>query len=117
MRKTIKAVLLSALVLPGTGHFALKRYQRGLIFFVPALLSLALIVYYILSESFAIAEQIAQNQVPLDAAGISQMIMSHQTEPALFGATIATWVFTACWIIGTIDAYRLGRQADKAEDK
>ena len=50
MRKSIKAVLLSALVFPGIGHFALKRYQRGLIFFVPALLSLSLIVYYILSK-------------------------------------------------------------------
>lgn len=113
MRKTIKAVLLSALVFPGTGHFSLKRHQRGLIFFVPALLSLSLIVYYVLSESFAIADRIAQNQVPLNAEAISALMLSQHSESGLFTANAATWIFTACWVIGTIDAFRLGRQADK----
>ncbi len=115
MRKSIKAVLLSALVFPGIGHFALKRYQRGLIFFIPALLSLSLIVYYILSMSFAIADQIAQNQVPLNAEAISQLMVTQHNESDLFISNAATWLFTVSWIIGMVDAFRLGRQADIAQ--
>jgi len=115
MRKTIKAVLLSALVFPGIGHFSLKRYQRGLVFFVPALFSLSLIVYYVLSESFAIADQIAQNQVSLNAEAISNLMMSQHSESGLLMANAATWIFVVSWVIGAIDAFRLGRQADKAK--
>jgi hypothetical protein len=80
-------------------------------------LSLSLIVYYVVSESLVIADQIVQNQVPLDAEAISNLIMTQHSASGLFNANAATWLFTLCWVIGMIDAYRLGKLADQTEIK
>ena len=39
MKKSTKALLLSAFVFPGLGQIALKRYKRGLLFVIPVLVS------------------------------------------------------------------------------
>ncbi len=108
MKKSIKAVLLSGLLFPGIGHFSLKRYQRGMIFFIPALTSLVFLVYYVLTKAFSIADQISQSEIPLDAQAISSIIYSENGATEVFMLNVATWIFIACWIISMIDSYRLG---------
>ena len=62
MKKSVKAALLSGLVFPGVGQFSLKRYLRGLVFFVPAMLSLVFIVDSSMRRAFAIAGQIERGR-------------------------------------------------------
>lgn len=112
MKKSVKAVLLSGLLFPGTGHFSLKRYQRGMLFFIPALMSLVFIINYVLNKALSIADQILQSPIPLDAEAISQMIYPANGASEVFMLNLATWIFIACWIISMIDSYRLGKVAD-----
>ena len=114
MRKTIKAVLFSGLVFPGTGHFSLKKYRRGLIFFVPALVSILLLARYTLNKAYDIANQLEQGQVPFDPVAISNLAIAPPAATDVFLLNAAAWIFIACWVVGMIDSYRLGKLADKA---
>lgn len=113
MRKAIKAALFSALVFPGVGHFSLKRYQRGLIFFIPATLCLLFLVREAIDKAYAIAEQIEQGNVPLDTLAISNLISTSPDGTDLLMLNIATWVLLASWLASIIDSYRLGKIADQ----
>ena len=114
MKKSIKAALFSGLVFPGTGHFSLKRYQRGMIFFVPTLLSLLLLVHYSLGKAYAIADQIELGKIPLDTATITALIAAPPVGTELLKLQIATWTIIVCWIVSIIDSYRLGKTADQS---
>jgi hypothetical protein len=114
MKKSIKAALFSGLVFPGAGHFSLKRYQRGMIFFVPTLLSLLFLVHYSLSKAYAIADQITLGKIPLDTELITSLISAPPVGTELLKLQIATWIMIVCWIVSIVDSYRLGKQADQS---
>lgn len=115
MKKSIKAALYSGLVFPGTGHFSLKRYQRGMIFFVPTMLSLLLLIHYSLGKAYAIADQITLGKIPLDTETITDLIAAPPTGTELLSLQIATWIIIVCWAVSIIDAYRLGKAADQSD--
>jgi len=115
MKKTTKAVLLSALVFPGAGHLFLKRYLPGL-----ALAGVSLAgVGYTLCRTVEISSQVfagMQNgAVPPDVAAITAMLASQATGPGVLLLNIATVVPAICWFIGIVDVYRLGRRQDRDE--
>lgn len=117
MKKSVKAALLSGLVFPGVGQFSLKRYLRGLVFFVPAMLSLVFIVDSSMRRAFAIAGQIERGDVPLDADAISNLILAAPAGTELLMLNIAQWLLVVCWIISIIDSYRAGKLADQTNSK
>ena len=114
MKTSTKAVLLSALVLPGAGHLYLKQYVTG---FALACISITG-VYYLLArateQAMQIAAQIQNGNVPLDAAAITELAAA---QPAGTDATlqsIATAAIMICWVIGMVDSYRIGAARDNA---
>ena len=115
MKKSTKAVLLSAFVFPGAGHVLLKKYIPGFILIVASLAS----TYYILSttieESMQIVEQIQSGSVQPDMASIEELVSRHSTGKDAHLIDIATYIFITCWIIGIIDSYRVGRVRDKTD--
>ena len=113
MRKSIKAALLSGLVFPGTGHFSLDRYQRGLLFFIPSLLGFLYLIRYSLNQAYTIADQISLGKIPLDTAVITNLITAQPDGAEMLKLQIATWMFIICWVLSIIDSFRLGRIADK----
>ena len=117
MRKSIKAALFSGLIFPGVGHFSLKRYQRGMLFFVPALLSLLLLFRNALDQAYSIADQIQQGNVPLDPDVIANLISAPPPEPVMLMLKIATWMIVICWVGGIVDSYYLGNKIDMADKK
>ena len=117
MRKSIKAALVSGLIFPGAGHFSLKRYQRGMIFFAPSMLSLLVLVYYALNKAYFIADLVAQGTVPLDNASMTNLILAPSSGTELLMLNAATWLFIFCWVISIIDSFMLGNTVDKADSQ
>jgi hypothetical protein len=115
MKKSVKAALFSCLVFPGTGHFILKRYQRGLIFFIPAMLGLLFIIKHAAPTAFLLLEQIQLGTVTLDANAISSLIASPPGDAKLPMLSIASWTIVACWLISIVDSFRLGRIDEQAK--
>ena len=70
MKKSNKAVLLSALVFPGAGHLLLKKRIIGAVLTCASLVALDLIIANMLNRAQEIADKILSGDVAPDAAGI-----------------------------------------------
>jgi hypothetical protein len=109
MKRSTKAALLSAFVFPGAGHFFLRKYIAG-IFLAAASFSA---IYYIfnnaLERALQITEQIQNGDVPLDVVTITELASKQPTGADAQMLNIAAVTLTICWLIGIVDAYRIGR--------
>ena len=117
MKKSIKAALYSGLLFPGTGHFSLDRYPRGMVFFVPAISSIVFLVHNALGKAFAITDQIARGEIPADTATITGLISTAPGGTELLMLKIATWAWLVSWLGSVIDAYRIGKAAEREQGK
>lgn len=104
--KRTQALLLSALVFPGSGHFLLKRKARGCLFLVPALAALVLVLRQIMARLDQVMAQIDSGALPLDVQLIVEKVdaLSANDGPA---TTLAVSVLVACWIGSLIDTWFL----------
>jgi len=113
MKKSTKAALLSALVIPGAGHFFLRKYITGTVLAVTALGSLCLIVARMIETAQQIADKILNGEVPLDVGAITELLSK---PPAGTGAqliNIAWVVLIIAWLLGIVDSYRIGLGQDE----
>ncbi|MDX1279954.1 hypothetical protein [Shewanella colwelliana] len=115
MNKAVTAALMSALVCPGSGHFYLKRYNTGTLISFLSLSGLVYLLYKAVERAQAISDRILSGEIPLDFNVIYQQIS--QVPPGDSGLLInlATLAFIAGWVVGIIDAYRIGKQLDTAQ--
>ena len=104
--KRTQALLLSALVFPGSGHFVLGRKARGCLFLVPALVALVLVLRQIMARLDQVMAQIDSGALPLDVQLIVEKVdaLSANDGPAM---TVAMSVLVACWIGSLIDTWFL----------
>lgn len=102
LSKRHQALLLSALVFPGSGHFLLGRKTRGCLFLVPALIALLLILRQIMARLDQVMAQIESGALPLDVQLIMEKVelLSANDGPAM---TVAVGVLVACWIGSLVD--------------
>ena len=113
MRTSTKAVLLSAFVFPGLGHFVLKKYKHGI-----ALAGISFAgIYYLVAKTvemaLQVAEKIQSGDVQLDAVAIAELVSRQATGTEAQLLDIATYAIIICWLIGIIGSYRTGSVRDK----
>ena len=104
MNNKIKALLLSALVFPGTGQFLLKRYHLGGILASVALISLGVILVSTVEQSLRIAEKIQAGDIPLDVIAISNQILEQPASTDGFLINTAWISLIIVWLISIIDS-------------
>lgn len=109
MKKPMKAALLSAFLYPGAGHFFLKKYTLAGIFSCTFSVPLYFIISEIMVKAEQIVEQITKGEIPLDIAAISASLSNSITGANAQELNIKMYALAIIWIIGIIDAYRLGR--------
>ena len=66
MKAKTKAVLISALLFPGLGHFVLKRAMRGCLFIVPTLRAIGVLLRTTLALADQLVAEIQSGALPLD---------------------------------------------------
>lgn len=115
MKKSTKAVLLSALVFPGAGHLYLKRYLPGSILAGVSLTGIYYLVSTTVDRAWQIAEKIQSDTVQLDATTVTELVSQQSAGADSQLVNIATLAVIICWGIGIIDAYRAGRVQDKID--
>ena len=103
MKPSIKAALLSALVFPGLGHFALGRRVRGCLFLVPAALCCIVLAQQIIARSSAIIEQLENGTLPPDPQAIYAQLSGAPMAGTL--GTLALVIAAICWAGSVIDAF------------
>ena len=111
MNRSVKAALISALVLPGAGHLYLKRGARACLFLLPTLAAVVVFLDEAIEQATAIAGQILAGTIPTDPAALAARLEQQGGGSTL--STVAAAVMVLCWIGATVDAYLLAR-ADAA---
>jgi hypothetical protein len=110
MSRSTTAVVLSALVLPGAGQFYLKHYWRGIALAGVSLACLWGILDGAMQQASAVLVKLESEGGALDAGQLSDLISQTSNSS---GSTTATLVLAGCWLIGIVDAYRLGKPCSK----
>ena len=113
MRYAVKGVLLSALVWPGMGQVAMRRFGFGAVLMVATLAALVVVGVKAVQYALAILAKIdATAGLPdvhvLTRAALASMAVSDRT---LFNASLA--VLVICWISGVVDAWCVGARLDR----
>ena len=114
MRKSIKAVLLSALVFPGAGHFSLKKPVQGTLLVVISLLCLYFLISTVLEISQNLSTKIQSGEIPYDVAKITELVSEQLSGSNDKLIAISSFVLLICWIVGIVDSFRVGRLQDKS---
>lgn len=115
MQLSNKALLYSALIFPGGGHFLLRRYVPGSLLAGVAFACLVVLVMHAIEAAQKVSEQILLGEIPLDIGLIREAVTTQAAAAETPATTIATWLLVACWIVAAIDAWRLGRRAQQSE--
>jgi hypothetical protein len=115
MNNSLKGALLSGLVFPGLGQVILKHYKRGIAFMLAVLAGLSVIVVKASQQALAIVEKIQSEGGAIDMNTISKAATQASTTSESFVFNLVLLLIIVCWIIGVVDAYRIGRKKDIEE--
>jgi len=112
MNNSLKGAFLSGLVFPGLGQVILKHYKRGAVLMLAVSASMLVILIKALQQAFAIMEKIESEGSVINLSTISNAATQAATtfEGTIFKLLLLLIIF--CWIIGIVDAYRIGRKKD-----
>ncbi len=113
MTRSTKAVLLSAFVFPGVGHFFLKKYISAVVLAGAAFGGLYYLLTTMVERALQITAKIQTGEIPLDVVGITELVSKQATGTEAQLQNMATAVFIICWLIGIVDSCRAGRAQDK----
>ena len=116
MKQSQRAALFSAAIFPGSGHIVLRRYLPGIAFGGIAIACLAVLVDLAMTIARNVSNRILSGEIAPDMGVILDEVSAQSASTGWTPANIATWVLILCWIVATIDAYRLGKRADRAAE-
>lgn len=114
MKKSTKAALLSALVFPGVGHFYLKKYVSACVLAGTAFIALYYLTAKAVARAMQIVDKIQSGEIQPDIAVITELVSKAPTGTEALLINIATAIFIISWIVGMVDAYRIGRLHDSS---
>ncbi|MDH5178743.1 MAG: hypothetical protein OEZ39_15010 [Gammaproteobacteria bacterium] len=107
MRPSTKAMLLSALVLPGLGQMYLKRTKAGLIIMSIVLIDLILILALVMSEVTTVLGLIQASGSMPDIVTISTEV--HRVFIENIWVKVLGFELFLVWFYAVLDAWRSGR--------
>ena len=114
MNKALKGAFLSGAVFPGLGQINLGHYKRGYALLLIALASLVVIVAKAVNQALAILEKIESGgSIDLSAISNAASQALNTSDNRMFNFFLL--LMFICWIIGTVDAYIIGKKKDSEE--
>jgi hypothetical protein len=112
MNNSLKGAFLSGLVFPGLGQVVLKHYKRGAVIMLTVLVSLSVIVIEAVQKAFTILEKIESEGGTIDMDTISNAATQASTTSDNLIFYLALLLIIFSWIIGIVDAFRIGKKKD-----
>ena len=116
MKKSIKASLLSAFVIPGAGHIYLKRYLVSIVLIFFSLAALSVLIVIAIEQAMVITEKILSGNAPADIVSVTQLVTTEMSNSDSSTANWATVVLAICWLIGVVDSYRIANKEEKTNN-
>ena len=114
MSKATQALLWAAVIFPGAGHLYLNHFKRGIALVAISLLILSLMFFRFSQQMHNVLDKDLADGRVLDLQNLQHIIsMTLQASAADFSLLSGLWVLLLCWLVGMIDAYRLGKKMEK----
>ncbi len=115
MSKSLKAVLFSAFVFPGSGHLYLRKPIQGSLLVVVSIACITILLSIALEKAQQISDKILSGEIPLDVTRITEEVTNYAAASGIQWADISTYLLLVCWLIGIVDSLRVGRLQEKAD--
>jgi hypothetical protein len=115
MNNSLKGAFLSGLIFPGLGQVVLKHYKRGGMIILTVLVSLSIVVVKAVQLALAILEKIYSEGGAISMSTILDAATQVSTTSGGLTFNVALLLVILCWIIGVVDAYRIGKKKDIEE--
>ena len=112
MKNSLNGALLSGMVFPGLGQLVLKRYPRGFALMLTVMAGLYIMIVTAVEQAYAILDRIETEGGSPDRDAITQAAAQAATASDSPVITAVSLLIFVCWIVGIIDAYRIGKQKD-----
>ena len=103
---------MSGLIFPGLGQVALKYYKRGAVIILAVTVILTAVTVKAAKLALAILEKIELEGGIISMSTILNATTRASANSGDFTFNLLFLLISACWIIGTIDAYIIGRKKD-----
>ena len=117
MNRSLKAVLLSGLIFPGSGHLYLKHLKRGYMILIVAISCLAIVVVNTVNQALSIVEKLQKEGGAVDINRATELVTQASQNSDQLLNQIAIILLIACWFFGIIDSYRLGNKNNDMNSK
>ena len=115
MNNSLKGAFLSGLIFPGLGQIVLKHYKRGAVIMLTVLVSASVVVVKAVQHALAILEKIESDGGAISMSTISNAATQASTTSGSLTFNLLLLLVILCWIIGVVDAYRIGKKKDIEE--
>ena len=106
---------MSGLIFPGLGQVILRHYKRGAVIMFTVLVSLSVVVVKTVQHALAILEKIESEGGAISMSTISNAATQATTTSGSLIFKLLLLLIIFCWIIGVVDAYRIGKKKDIEE--
>ncbi|MBW1769244.1 MAG: hypothetical protein JRJ65_19635 [Deltaproteobacteria bacterium] len=115
MNKSLKGAFWSGLIFPGLGQVVLKHYKRGAVIMLTVLVGMSVVVVKAVQQALAILENIESEGGAISMSAISNAVTQASSTSGSLTFNLVLLLVILCWIIGVVDAYRIGKKKDIEE--
>lgn len=105
MEKEKKAMVLSALVFPGSGQLFLKRYVLGALLISIALVATYFLISGMITVALDVADNIRRGIISPDIFAISDVLLQQLAEEKINNTGIAANILIVVWLVGIVDSF------------
>jgi hypothetical protein len=112
MKNSLKGALWSGLVFPGLGQVIFKHYKSGIVLMFTVSGSIVVIVLKAVQHAFDILGKIELEGGAIDITTITDAATQASSPSGSLIYNLGISLIVVCWILGTVDAYRIGKKKD-----
>ena len=111
MKKTSKAVLLTAFVFPGLGHYLFRRYLSAVILVGVSLVLLFFLISTAIERALVISDKILNGEVQPGLIEITQLASESSAGDDVSLVGYVSTALLVVWIVALLDIFRLSRSS------
>ena len=112
MSKSVTAALVSALVLPGAGHFYLKKPVKGTLLMGITFICLYYLFLTVFTISQNVAARIQSGEISFEVGKMTELISQELSGGDDQVIVILTFLLLINWATAIFDSYRVGKILD-----
>ncbi len=115
MNNSLKGAFWSGLIFPGLGQIILKHYKRGAVIMITVLVCMSVFIVKAVQHALDILEKIESQGGAISMSTVSNAVTQASATSGNLTFNIVLLLVIFCWIIGVVDAYRIGKIKDIEE--